>query len=304
MVPFNAVRALNEFEAVLTSLYWYVNLWEEDSIGDAALLWDSAGSFAARLRNRFLGGRLDRLDIDTGTAQALENLYRSFCTIQDAYRLSAPDFPRAFKSRKRKPPMSCLELVKFRRGLGVTGQRLGLGRIVAENDTFTDDPRAADLGYALILSDLFPFEVFQDGIWLSEWNLRGKRCQYKPTTAEQLRKTGSDFYGVTGDGWPVAWTYAVCQACGHVIGTDLIDAEELGRVYRKCDQGGQESDSGQKIVLPRPVYSRPYSPAELVKKFNRSWKVIKGWIDSGQLRAIPLSSKNYRIHLEDDPDNV
>lgn len=303
-VSFNAVRALNEFDNVLTSLYWCIYFLEERSIGDAALLWDCARGYATRCENRLQKGQLDRIDIETRSITAIEFLHDTFCRVRDAFKLSNAEFPRAFESRKRKLPMTCLQIVERRRELTRTGAGFGLARLVLENNTFTDDLRAPDLGYPLLLPDIFPTEDFGDGIWMYEWTRHGKNCDYRPVTAEQLLEDGEYPYGLAGQGWPVAWTYGVCHDCGHVIGTDLIHGEQLEKVYRRCDQDGQEMHTSQPLRILRPEWSRPYSPKELANKFNCSWKTLKKRIDAGQVRALRLSTKSYRIHVEDEPSNT
>ena len=304
LVSFNAVRALNQFENVLVSLYWCIRLYEEDSTGDAAGLWDCARKYARHFENRLQKGQFERIDIDTRSLRAMEYLYGNFCEIRDAFKLSNAEFPRAFESRKRKMPMTCLQIVERRRGLTSTGACCGLARLVLENDTFTDDLRAPDLGYPLLLPDIYPSEDFGDGVWLYEWTRNDKICDYRPVTAEQLSESGEYPFGFAGLGWAVPWTYGVCNDCGHIVGTDLIDAEQLHRVCRRCDQGSDETHTRQSLQLGRPVWSRPYSPNELANMFNCSWKTLKKRIEAGKVRANALSTKSYRIHVEDLPSNT
>lgn len=49
------------------------------------------------------------------------------------------------------------------------------------------------------------------------------------------------------------------------------------------------------------AYSRPRSPSEWEKIFDLSWRTIKRRIDSGKIRAKKISTKSYRIHVNDVP---
>ena len=50
-------------------------------------------------------------------------------------------------------------------------------------------------------------------------------------------------------------------------------------------------------------YTRPYSPSELKKIFKVSWDTLKRWFEAGNVRHQRLSTKSYRIHLEDFPSD-
>jgi len=49
------------------------------------------------------------------------------------------------------------------------------------------------------------------------------------------------------------------------------------------------------------IYTEPRTPDEWAKVFDASWKTIRRRIDAGELRAIEVHSKAWRIHLADLP---
>ena len=48
-------------------------------------------------------------------------------------------------------------------------------------------------------------------------------------------------------------------------------------------------------------WSEPRSPSEWAKQFNMSWDTLKSRIDDKSIRAKKLTSKSYRVHLDDLP---
>ncbi|MCC6126898.1 MAG: hypothetical protein IT426_18190 [Pirellulales bacterium] len=78
------------------------------------------------------------------------------------------------------------------------------------------------------------------------------------------------------------------------------DAEKWPAILRYAaeDFGVGENPSGANDGGP---WSKPDGPKQWAKMFNLSWDTLKGRIESGQIRAKMLSTKSYRIHVDDLP---
>lgn len=56
-------------------------------------------------------------------------------------------------------------------------------------------------------------------------------------------------------------------------------------------------------AVPPDKLSRHYSPAELANILRLSWDTIKKRLDSGQIRNVKHTTKDYQIHLDDLPSD-
>jgi hypothetical protein len=59
-----------------------------------------------------------------------------------------------------------------------------------------------------------------------------------------------------------------------------------------------EQWSADKLDRPR---SRPLSPQQIGRTYDRDWRVVREWIDGGEIWAEAIDSKNYRIAIANLP---
>lgn len=75
---------------------------------------------------------------------------------------------------------------------------------------------------------------------------------------------------------------------------------DIKKEFQRATNGKQLRDDTTSS-LKVPIWSSPRSPAEWAKAFRVSWDTLKKRFDDGSIRATKLTTKSYRVHVDDLP---
>lgn len=214
----------------------------DDFLADRRLFWTLAYQHTERLELRLMGGNPQYLDADPSWLEAMNELCAIFRRIVERWKLTQLQPPRWLSSRKPKPPMTTAEIAELQLELTKFGSAFSLMRCPVDGG-FTNDPRAVELGFLLLL----PLEyhgTVNEAVALS-WDLP-ERCHFverEPTEDEKANR----YYASCR-------TFARCDRCGFSFASQMVDADELPRVF--CGCGTEASTAGVLPALPSgPKYT-------------------------------------------------